>query len=76
MILLNIFLILSVGFVFSLVLGAITSSDKTENFGATLRRGIRLVITLALLAIFALSITDNPDVLRRVADIFQQLLNF
>lgn len=76
MILFNAVLILAAIFVASLLLGSIFSADKSEGFGATLRRGLTILVLLAVLMVALLAINENPTTLYRIADYIQKMLNF
>lgn len=76
MILFNVFLSITVVFVISLIIGAITSAGRSESFAATLRRGFMTIIFLAVLVIAFFAITDNPTILDRIMEYFEMLLNY
>jgi|GEM_PF-4485638 hypothetical protein len=72
MILFNTVLVLAAILVASLLLGSIFSNQK--SFGGVIRRGVTILIAFALLATVLLAISDNPTILQRIADFFQQLM--
>lgn len=73
MYLINITLILLALFLLSSLIGALSLSDKEENFARTIRRGFSTLLIIAVLIFVGMVILKEPEFIDRVIDILDNL---